>query len=160
VLLAGGAVYFYCTSPYFEPRSDRYGRRTELSSPLGANSITAFRPEPLIPPPVVEDAPTLESLAAERKARKAKEEEQLAALAAKPQSEDGSPADPAKAEGELEEKSQAGAFNPETGEINWDCPCLGGMADGPCGENFKAAFSCFVFSQEEPKGMDCIDKFK
>ena len=25
-------------------------------------------------------------------------------------------------------------------EINWDCPCLGGMAHGPCGEEFKAAF--------------------
>ncbi|KKY16229.1 putative mitochondrial intermembrane space protein mia40 [Diplodia seriata] len=34
------------------------------------------------------------------------------------------------------------------------------MAHGPCGEQFKAAFSCFVFSKEEPKGMDCIDKFK
>jgi mitochondrial intermembrane space import and assembly protein 40 len=125
-------------------------------------SITVFRPEPLIPPPAAEDAPTLESLAAERKARKAREVEQLAASAAKAQSEDGSPspADPAQTEGESEEESQAGAFNPETGEINWDCPCLGGMADGPCGENFKAAFSCFVFSQEEPKGMDCIDKFK
>ncbi|KAF2502374.1 hypothetical protein BU16DRAFT_521112 [Lophium mytilinum] len=63
--------------------------------------------------------------------------------------------------GELEEEAdQQGAFNPETGEINWDCPCLGGMADGPCGEQFKAAFSCFVFSTDEPKGMDCIDKFK
>jgi mitochondrial intermembrane space import and assembly protein 40 len=62
---------------------------------------------------------------------------------------------------ELEEEAGAqGAFNPETGEINWDCPCLGGMAHGPCGEEFKAAFSCFVFSEEEPKGMDCIDKFK
>lgn len=59
-----------------------------------------------------------------------------------------------------EEADQQGAFNPETGEINWDCPCLGGMADGPCGPEFKAAFSCFVYSQEEPKGMDCIDKFK
>lgn len=47
-----------------------------------------------------------------------------------------------------------------TGEINWDCPCLGGMAHGPCGEEFKAAFSCFVYSTEEPKGMDCIEKFK
>ncbi|KAF2101242.1 hypothetical protein NA57DRAFT_17853, partial [Rhizodiscina lignyota] len=46
------------------------------------------------------------------------------------------------------------------GEINWDCPCLGGMAHGPCGEEFRAAFSCFVFSKEEPKGMDCIDKFR
>lgn len=59
-----------------------------------------------------------------------------------------------------EEASQQGAFNEETGEINWDCPCLGGMAHGPCGENFRAAFSCFVFSKAEPKGMDCIDNFK
>lgn len=59
-----------------------------------------------------------------------------------------------------EEADQQGAFNPETGEINWDCPCLGGMAHGPCGEEFKAAFSCFVYSNEEPKGVECIDKFK
>ncbi|KAG5988583.1 hypothetical protein E4U43_004698, partial [Claviceps pusilla] len=58
-----------------------------------------------------------------------------------------------------EEAGQEAAFNPETGEINWDCPCLGGMAHGPCGEEFKTAFSCFVYSSEEPKGMDCIDKF-
>jgi len=59
-----------------------------------------------------------------------------------------------------EEADQQGAFNPETGEINWDCPCLGGMAHGPCGEEFRAAFSCFIYSTEEPKGMDCIDRFK
>lgn len=59
-----------------------------------------------------------------------------------------------------EEAGQEAAFNPETGEINWDCPCLGGMAHGPCGEEFKAAFSCFVYSEEEPKGIDCIEKFK
>ncbi|MCJ1228019.1 Oxidoreductase [Toensbergia leucococca] len=59
-----------------------------------------------------------------------------------------------------EEASQQGAFNEETGEINWDCPCLGGMAHGPCGEQFRAAFSCFVYSKDEPKGMDCIDNFK
>ena len=34
------------------------------------------------------------------------------------------------------------------------------MAHGSCGEEFKAAFSCFVYSNEEPKGMDCIDKFQ
>lgn len=51
------------------------------------------------------------------------------------------------------------AFNEETGEINWDCPCLGGMADGPCGEDFKAAFSCFVYSKADPKGSECLDKF-
>ena len=63
--------------------------------------------------------------------------------------------------GELEEEAdQQGAFNAETGEINWDCPCLGGMAHGPCGEEFRSAFSCFVYSVADPKGVDCIDKFK
>ena len=63
--------------------------------------------------------------------------------------------------GQLEEEAEGeGAFNPETGEINWDCPCLGGMAHGPCGPQFREAFSCFVFSTEEPKGMDCIAKFE
>jgi intermembrane space import and assembly protein 40 len=66
----------------------------------------------------------------------------------------GSPAD-------LEEEAGTqGAFNEETGEINWECPCLNGMAHGPCGEDFKAAFSCFVYSKEEPKGVECIEKFK
>ncbi|KAI9314254.1 hypothetical protein BX666DRAFT_1971778 [Dichotomocladium elegans] len=58
------------------------------------------------------------------------------------------------------ENDQSAAFDPETGEINWDCPCLGGMANGPCGEQFKAAFSCFVYSNAEPKGVDCVDKFR
>lgn len=78
------------------------------------------------------------------------------------------PADPSGSEqpavggpGALEEEAeQQGAFNEETGEINWDCPCLGGMAHGPCGEQFREAFSCFVFSKEEPKGVDCIEHFK
>ena len=61
---------------------------------------------------------------------------------------------------DVDEMDESAAFNPETGEINWDCPCLGGMAHGPCGEEFRAAFSCFVYSQEEPKGIECIDKFK
>ncbi|CAE6439126.1 hypothetical protein ACGC1H_006902 [Rhizoctonia solani] len=60
---------------------------------------------------------------------------------------------------EADAESQ-GAFNPETGEINWDCPCLGGMAHGPCGPQFREAFSCFVHSNEEPKGVDCVEKFK
>ncbi|KAJ2317274.1 Oxidoreductase, partial [Coemansia sp. RSA 2681] len=59
-----------------------------------------------------------------------------------------------------EEGGQSQAFNPETGEINWDCPCLGGMAQGTCGEQFKTAFSCFIYSEAEPKGMDCVDAFK
>jgi intermembrane space import and assembly protein 40 len=32
-----------------------------------------------------------------------------------------------------------------SGELNWDCPCLGGMAYGPCGQEFKDAFSCFHY---------------
>lgn len=46
------------------------------------------------------------------------------------------------------------------GDINWNCPCLGGMATGPCGVPFREAFSCFHYSQAEPKGTDCYDKFK
>lgn len=57
-------------------------------------------------------------------------------------------------------EGQQAAFNPETGEINWACPCLGGMADGPCGPQFKEAFSCFVYSNDEPKGVECVPKFR
>lgn len=73
---------------------------------------------------------------------------------------DAVPAAPGSPDGLEAEAEQQGAFNEETGEINWDCPCLGGMANGPCGEQFRAAFSCFVFSKEEPKGVDCIEHFK
>ena len=59
-----------------------------------------------------------------------------------------------------EAEKEESAYNEDTGEINWDCPCLGGMAHGPCGEEFKQAFSCFVYSEQEPKGIDCVDKFK
>ncbi|KAF2684080.1 hypothetical protein K458DRAFT_339248 [Lentithecium fluviatile CBS 122367] len=103
--------------------------------------------------------PTIEDVAKERQQRKAQ-------LAAAQQKEDevhapeGIEAPDGSVAALEEEAGQQGAFNPETGEINWECPCLGGMAHGPCGEEFKAAFSCFVFSTEEPKGMDCIDKFK
>jgi len=45
------------------------------------------------------------------------------------------------------------------GEINWNCPCFGDMAVGPCGVEFRAAFSCFHHSTADPKGSDCIDKF-
>ncbi|KAJ8370694.1 hypothetical protein SKAU_G00107220 [Synaphobranchus kaupii] len=47
-----------------------------------------------------------------------------------------------------------------SGEINWNCPCLGGMASGPCGEQFKSAFSCFHYSKEEVKGVDCLEGFR
>lgn len=61
---------------------------------------------------------------------------------------------------EGEKQQESAAFDPVTGEINWDCPCLGGMAHGPCGPQFREAFSCFVYSEQEPKGVDCVEKFK
>lgn len=64
------------------------------------------------------------------------------------------------AEGTEAAEGEQSAYDPATGEINWDCPCLGGMAHGPCGEQFKLAFSCFVYSEAEPKGIDCVEKFK
>lgn len=42
------------------------------------------------------------------------------------------------------------------GDINWNCPCLGGMATGPCGVEFRNAFSCFHYSDAEPKGKFTI----
>jgi hypothetical protein len=52
------------------------------------------------------------------------------------------------------------AVNAETGEINWDCPCLKSALEPPCGHTFKAALSCFVPSKSEPKGLDCQELFK
>lgn len=81
-----------------------------------------------------------------------------------PKAEDETPfaeEKPAVEAGEEAADPSAGpAYNPETGEINWDCPCLGGMAHGPCGEEFKTAFSCFIYSEAEPKGVDCVEKFQ
>ncbi|XP_049796092.1 mitochondrial intermembrane space import and assembly protein 40-B [Schistocerca nitens] len=54
---------------------------------------------------------------------------------------------------------QPGLILPD-GSINWNCPCLGGMATGPCGVQFREAFSCFHYSTAEPKGSDCYDAFK
>lgn len=58
-----------------------------------------------------------------------------------------------------ESEPQPGLLMP-SGEINWNCPCLGGMATGPCGVEFREAFSCFHYSEAEPKGSDCYDTFK
>ena len=48
----------------------------------------------------------------------------------------------------------------EDGSINWNCPCLGGMATGPCGPEFREAFSCFHYSEADPKGSDCYEQFR
>lgn len=138
-----------------EPIADRANVAQKFSTPPSSFAESTESTE----------LPTVESIIEERKSQAAANAQKAAA--AKPKKQDskeettaentavaGSPA-------ALEEEAdQQGAFNPETGEINWDCPCLGGMADGPCGEEFKTAFSCFVYSNEEPKGMECIDKFQ
>ncbi|KAJ4260417.1 Oxidoreductase [Fusarium torreyae] len=141
--LAFGAVYYYNTSPIF---ADEAISKTVPAPAAFSN----------------DDLPTVDSVLEEKRKQIKAKSEKPAESAKTPESQsnaqaaaaDGSPA-------ALEEEAgQQGAFNPETGEINWDCPCLGGMADGPCGEEFKTAFSCFVYSTEEPKGMDCIEKFQ
>lgn len=33
------------------------------------------------------------------------------------------------------------------------------MASGPCGTEFKEAFSCFHYSKEEVKGSECMEQF-
>ncbi|KAI1419955.1 hypothetical protein F5Y12DRAFT_788639 [Xylaria sp. FL1777] len=154
--LAIGAVYWYSTSTVFaeEPKFKTIQPPPEFSD---------------------EDLPTVEAVVARKRLeaearlqKTATSEPETAALAS--QTSPSAPAKEIEASGQAapegspealeEEAAQQGAFNPETGEINWDCPCLGGMAHGPCGEEFKAAFSCFVYSEEEPKGMNCIDKFQ
>ncbi|RDA92672.1 hypothetical protein CP533_3716 [Ophiocordyceps camponoti-saundersi (nom. inval.)] len=146
--LALGAVYYYNTSPVFADEVD-------VESTIPA-------PNPFPGP----ESHTVDALV-EQKRRQARaavlqEQQQSPATAAEAEAKGeatASDSNPALADDE-DGAGQAGAFNPETGEINWDCPCLGGMAHGPCGEQFKAAFSCFVYSNEEPKGMDCIEKFQ
>ncbi|KAK1531965.1 CHCH domain-containing protein [Colletotrichum paranaense] len=156
--LAAGALYWYNTSPVFaeEPIPKTIAAPSQFSE---------------------SDLTTVDAIVEEKRKRaivKAEEAKPAAAAAPVPteaseqtkaalegEAAEGSPAPaPGSPEALEAEADQQGAFNPETGEINWDCPCLGGMADGPCGEEFKAAFSCFVYSKEEPKGMDCIEKFQ
>ncbi|KPM38037.1 Mitochondrial intermembrane space import and assembly protein 40 [Neonectria ditissima] len=173
--LAFGAVYYYNTSPVFA--DEAICALSQLPS-LGATTCTDSEEEEAdaflartVPPPAAfsnDDLPTVDSVFEEKRKQIQSKADKPAdkPLDKKPVPEgtktdaqttaaiEGSP------EALEEEAGQQGAFNPETGEINWDCPCLGGMADGPCGEDFKTAFSCFVFSEQEPKGMDCIDKFQ
>jgi mitochondrial intermembrane space import and assembly protein 40 len=120
-----------------------------------------------------DNTPTLDAITQSSREKKQKQQSVLGSIASEdssssesaspssqPEPEPPSPPSASDPAGLEDEASSEGAFNPVTGEINWDCPCLGGMAHGPCGEEFRAAFSCFVFSEDEPKGMECIDKFK
>ena len=163
--IAGTIIYYYNTTDVFAEEPNR----TFQSHLAMANTTNNTPPDTVQALPSTdtnsdsENLPTIESITAEREKRKAvqaklDEQRQKEALSTQAHASQG---ESETGMGGLEEEAdQQGAFNPETGEINWDCPCLGGMADGPCGPEFKEAFSCFVFSKEEPKGMDCIDRFK
>lgn len=166
--LAAAGVYYYNTSIVFAEEPE--GRQQALASKwVGADYQVAAiqRLDESIHSIQESNQPTIGAIVAEKRERharasaeeKRKERAAETALAADEQIDDAQGGDDGLDELE-EEAGQQGAFNPETGEINWDCPCLGGMAHGPCGEEFKAAFSCFVYSNEEPKGVECIDKFK
>lgn len=149
--LAAAGIYYYNTSNVFAEEPEAAIQRLD-------ESIHA-----------VQDShqPTIDAIVAEKREREAqaaaeernKDRVAKAALIGEEQ-QDGIADEEEGMDGLEEEAGQQGAFNPETGEINWDCPCLGGMAHGPCGDEFKAAFSCFVYSTEEPKGVECIEKFK
>lgn len=60
---------------------------------------------------------------------------------------------------ESRKKEPQSAYNEETGEINWDCPCIKGALEPPCGDTFRTTFECFVRSKADPKGADCIQHF-
>ncbi|KAK4156127.1 mitochondrial intermembrane space import and assembly protein 40 [Chaetomidium leptoderma] len=157
--LAAAAVYFYNTSPIFaDELPPQAGPAPPHFSDADLPTIDAMIEEKrrqAPPPPPPKPTKTVEAKTeAIAEGAKTTETDAAPAAAAEDAPEPGSP------EALEQEAAQQGAFNPETGEINWDCPCLGGMADGPCGEEFKAAFSCFVHSTEETKGIDCVDKFQ
>ncbi|KAF8856347.1 hypothetical protein BDZ45DRAFT_654261 [Acephala macrosclerotiorum] len=149
---AGAGVWWYNTSDVFAEGPEAAIQRTN-------DSLHRIQES---------DQPTIEAIVEEKRARAAQrvaedEKRQKAAESTVAIAEDGEPQGQEGGDGMgglEEEADQQGAFNPETGEINWDCPCLGGMAHGPCGPEFREAFSCFVYSKEEPKGVECIEKFK
>jgi len=58
-----------------------------------------------------------------------------------------------------EEDEEPGFVLPN-GDINWQCPCMGGMVSGPCGYYFRQAFTCFHYSKAKPKGSDCVELFR
>ncbi|KAJ4522267.1 Oxidoreductase [Exophiala dermatitidis] len=171
--IAIAGIYYYNTSPVFaeQPQHSMFDTWKLCLSPVHLTICATDLLNPnveAVEETFPEESP-LEALTSRRKQQTQSNSAALHAAADTVSSENASTSVAAQenepistgSAGELEEEAaNEGAFNPETGEINWDCPCLGGMAHGPCGPEFREAFSCFVYSTEEPKGMDCIDKFQ
>ncbi|KAL8152920.1 hypothetical protein V2J09_010680 [Rumex salicifolius] len=40
-----------------------------------------------------------------------------------------------------------------------ECPCIAHLRTGPCGNDFSEAFLCFLKSNAEEKGSDCVQPF-
>lgn len=65
---------------------------------------------------------------------------------------------------ELPSEQVRGVLLPD-GNINWTCPCLGGLPYGPCGFEFREFFGCLPQFQEngaaehEEKTKECFPKF-
>ncbi|KAH0552897.1 hypothetical protein GP486_006904 [Trichoglossum hirsutum] len=127
--LAIAGVYYYSTSDVFA-ESAKISQRPPASSSSSSSgggsgsssSITEAEPEPL----------TIESLSPERRksSRSPPAEQDGQTALAENRSILKEPMegeeDASSEVQELEEEAEGqGAFNPETGEINWDCPCLG-----------------------------------
>lgn len=48
------------------------------------------------------------------------------------------------------------------GDLNWTCPCLGGLPYGPCGFEFRKFFECLHKSSGDDdaiKAQECAPKF-
>ncbi|PHH84458.1 hypothetical protein CDD83_1910 [Cordyceps sp. RAO-2017] len=148
--IAAAAVYYYNTSSVFADEASEHPAIVPPPSPSAESDLRT------VDAVIEEKRKQMQAKPAESSDRKSNPVTQEAAQKPTPEArntiaQDGS---------EDEDDGPDGAFNPETGEINWDCPCLGGMAHGPCGEEFRAAFSCFVYSDKEPKGIDCVENFQ
>ncbi|KAK5086746.1 Oxidoreductase [Lithohypha guttulata] len=167
--LAAGGLYYYNTSPVFAeyPQNNLLNPNVDALTDDGRDHSTLEQLTASSRNKSAKNVSTLQSTI-ERSSEDLARQEQEKPSPSQPrdsQSLAASNESPAQVAtggaAELEQEAQGeGAFNPVTGEINWDCPCLGGMAYGPCGEQFRNAFSCFVYSNEEPKGMECIEKFQ
>lgn len=69
----------------------------------------------------------------------------------------------------LPDEERRGVLLPN-GEINWTCPCLGGLPYGPCGYEFRQFFSCLPqfgksgeqqseSAEDAKKAEECFPKF-
>ncbi|KII63416.1 Mitochondrial intermembrane space import and assembly protein 40-B [Thelohanellus kitauei] len=52
-----------------------------------------------------------------------------------------------------------GIINPD-GSVNWDCPCLGGLPNSECGQQFRAAITCLINNKENDDVMKCATEFE